>query len=333
MPLLLLSALAAVLASQFLAAQSIPWRDPSPHHAHRVTVEPGVQLEVLDWGGIGEPLIFLPGLGSTSHSFDNFAPRIRDAVHVYGITRRGFGASSQPEAGYDAATRARDILAVLDTFGIERAILVGHSIAGDELSAFAVAYPHRVRALVYLEAYDYGNGLAEAFRATPGPRSPPMLPGDSASVQSLRAFLARRSGIAPPEAEVRASNRFSETGRWEGPVTPGRIGASVLSGVAPSEYSRIRAPALAIYALWETPAQMWPRYASFDAENRALADGSFAALVPRLRVVQERFRSQMSQGHVVMIAGGQHGVHVSHPAEVEGAIREFLRRTVLTARH
>jgi len=32
----------------------------------------------------------------TAHRFDSFAPRFAGQQHVYGITRRGFGASSKP---------------------------------------------------------------------------------------------------------------------------------------------------------------------------------------------------------------------------------------------
>lgn len=72
--------------------------DHSPHAVQFVSVEPGVQLEVLDWGGSGKPLIFLAGAGNTAHNFDNFAPQFTRQHHVYGITRRGFGASSKPVA-------------------------------------------------------------------------------------------------------------------------------------------------------------------------------------------------------------------------------------------
>lgn len=66
-----------------------------------VTVEPRVQLEVLDWGGTGRPLIFLAGSGDTAHRFDGFAPQFVAQHHVYGITRRGFGASSKPAPAND----------------------------------------------------------------------------------------------------------------------------------------------------------------------------------------------------------------------------------------
>ena len=55
-----------------------------------------MKLEVLDWGGSGRGLVLLAGLGSTAHVYDDFAPKLTSEYHVYGITRRGFGASSAP---------------------------------------------------------------------------------------------------------------------------------------------------------------------------------------------------------------------------------------------
>jgi hypothetical protein len=82
--------------SLWVAAYALAQTDPSPPKIQMVTVEPGVQLEVLDWGGSGTPLIFLAGAGDTAHRFDNFAPQFTKQHRVYGITRRGSGASSQP---------------------------------------------------------------------------------------------------------------------------------------------------------------------------------------------------------------------------------------------
>jgi non-heme chloroperoxidase len=83
---------ALFLVSAHIDAQA----DSSPHKAQMVTVEPGVRLEVLDWGGSGRPLIFLAGAGDTAHRFDGFAPQFTAHYHVYGITRRGSGASGSP---------------------------------------------------------------------------------------------------------------------------------------------------------------------------------------------------------------------------------------------
>src|SRR5690349_3687441 len=84
------------------AQEAPPWRDPSSHEAQCVTVGDHVRLEVLDWGGTGTPIVLLAGLGNTAHVYDDFAPKLAASYHVYGITRRGFGASSVPTAGYDA---------------------------------------------------------------------------------------------------------------------------------------------------------------------------------------------------------------------------------------
>src|ERR1700676_2134916 len=91
--------------------------DPSPHSIRFVMVDWDVKLEVLDWGGSGRPLVFLAGLGATAHTFDEFAPKLTPEYHVYGITRRGFGASSAPLLGngdYSADRLGDDVLAVLD---------------------------------------------------------------------------------------------------------------------------------------------------------------------------------------------------------------------------
>ena len=140
-----------------LSAQSLPaWHDPSPHTIRFVTVDKDVKLEVLDWGGSGRPLVLLAGLGSTAHVFDDFAPKLTPEYHVYGITRRGFGASSAPDSGYSADRLGDDVLAVLDALKIEKPVLVGHSIAGEELSSVGTRHPERISGLIYLDAaYSY----------------------------------------------------------------------------------------------------------------------------------------------------------------------------------
>jgi non-heme chloroperoxidase len=104
------------VAAVFLASATWPifaqdaitmWRDPSPHKIQFVTVEENVNLEVLDWGGAGRPVVLLAGSGNTAHVFDDFAPKLAADYHVYGITRRGYGASSAPASGYGADRRRR----------------------------------------------------------------------------------------------------------------------------------------------------------------------------------------------------------------------------------
>lgn len=145
---------AIVACGQERAASAVPaqWRDPSSQRLQHVTVDDEVRLEVLDWGGAGRAVVLLAGSGNTAHVFDDFAPSLTDCCHVYGITRRGFGASSQPASGYDGQRLADDILEVLDSIGIDDPVLVGHSMAGGEITTIGSQHSDRVAALVYMDA-------------------------------------------------------------------------------------------------------------------------------------------------------------------------------------
>jgi non-heme chloroperoxidase len=117
-----------LIASFWLSASACAQTDSSPHKVQMITVEPGVQLEVLDWGGSGKPLIFLAGAGDTAHRFDGFAPQSTEQHHVYGITRRASGASSGPapaNGNYSADHLGDDVLGVMKRFTSTAPYLLG----------------------------------------------------------------------------------------------------------------------------------------------------------------------------------------------------------------
>lgn len=134
------------------ATPAAAWRDSSVHRVRFIPVERNVRLEVLDWGGPGRAVVLLAGLGNNAHVFDRFAPTLAARYHVYAITRRGFAPSSVPASGYLADSLADDVLAVLDSLRLTRPVLVGHSLAGQELSSIGSRHPERVAGLVYLDA-------------------------------------------------------------------------------------------------------------------------------------------------------------------------------------
>lgn len=136
------------------ATKETEWKiDSSTHKVQFINVEKNVKLEVLDWGGSGRPLVLLAGLGADAHVFDKFAPKLVEAgYHVYGISRRGFGESTMPSSGYSADQLGDDVLAVIKALKLRRPILVGHSIAGEELSSIGSRQPKKVSGLIYLDA-------------------------------------------------------------------------------------------------------------------------------------------------------------------------------------
>jgi hypothetical protein len=149
--------IAGILGATTLSlAMSAPVTQPAHPSDQFVTVN-GVRLHTLDWGGTGDVLLFLAGLGDSVHRFDAFAPKFVDHYHAIGFTRRGQEESGKADT-YDLRGLAEDIRAFLDNKQIRRATLVGHSIAGAEMTLFAGLHPDRVTALIYLDAaYDYAR--------------------------------------------------------------------------------------------------------------------------------------------------------------------------------
>ena len=141
------------------------WRDPSKHQVKFITVDQDVRLEVLDWGGSGRALVLLTGSGNTAHVFDDFAPKLTDCCHVYGVTRRGFGMSSHPPTGYDDQRLADDVLRVLDALQLDHPVLAGHSMGGGELTTIGRQHSDRISGLIYLDALILLAGTILAYRA------------------------------------------------------------------------------------------------------------------------------------------------------------------------
>jgi pimeloyl-ACP methyl ester carboxylesterase len=300
------------------------WTDASPHAVRFVQVAPGVSLEVLDWGGSGRPLIFLSGLQDVAHGFDDFAPRFADGNHVYAITRRGYGASSQTPSGYDIVTRIADLRAVLDSLRLSRVVLAGHSIAGDELTAFAGAYPGRVSGLVYFDAaYDH-SGVGKLL-AEPAPW-PPMLAADSASPIAVQAYTQRAFGMRIPEAQLRAIGRYDSAGRLIANVTPGTVDSLILAGCGHPDYRAVRAPVLAIYAVIDSASQIFPTWATLGPAKRRSARHFTRTLQKWAAGERARLRRELPSAHVVELHGANHYVFDSHSAAVTAAMRQFLSR-------
>ncbi|MDH3292175.1 MAG: alpha/beta hydrolase [Gemmatimonadota bacterium] len=296
---------------------------PATRH---VQVGSSTSLEVVDWGGRGIPIVLLAGLGHTAHVFDELAPALTDTYHVMGITRRGFGASSQPDSGYDLATLIDDIRIVMDSLGIERAVLAGHSLGGDEMTRFARAYRDRVAALVYIDAaYDRTSSRdSMAAYVVPSSEIAPPTQNDTESADAYRAFYARVNGVTMPLSEIRAMFRWTPEGRFDGPVTPSWIYGRILGSLEDPDYRGIDAPALAIYATDYPLTELFMDYATRDSATRRAMRAYHAASLRTAARSRDHFRTAMSRGRVVEIPGAGHSLYITHAKQVLEAVRGFL---------
>jgi non-heme chloroperoxidase len=319
-----------IALSVALHAQQLPtWKDPSLHTTRFVTVEKGVRLEVLDWGGSGGPLVLLAGGGDTAHVFDDFAFKLTSSFHVHGITRRGFGESGFSPEGYGADRLGDDVLAVLDALNLKKPVLVGQSLGGEELSSMATRYPNRVTALVYLEAaypYAFDNGKGPTWKEFEDARKlRPSAPPPSESDPSLASFAAlqqafrRALGFTYPEGELR--QQFTAT-------PDGRVGkqhdfpgdAVMLHGM--KKYANIPVPALAIFAIPHAQAKWMTD--SADPKVREAAKAFWAADDTLTTRQAKAFEEGVPTAHVVRLRGADHYVYLSNEADVLREMKAFL---------
>lgn len=111
----------------------------------------GQRLYVEDTGGEGPPIVF-------SHGFlmdhEMFTPQVAELGDVYRVITwdaRGFGATGSDGEPFTYWDSARDLFAILDLLGIERAVLAGMSQGGYLSLRAALLHPDRVRALVLID--------------------------------------------------------------------------------------------------------------------------------------------------------------------------------------
>jgi pimeloyl-ACP methyl ester carboxylesterase len=321
-PVLLIALLASVLSPRPGARP-----DPSPHGVRFVAVDGNVRLEVLDWGGAGRPVILLAGGGNTAHVFDEFAPKLTTYGHVYGITRRGFGASGFSVPAHPVERLRDDVLAVIDALHIDRAVLVGHSIAGAELSAVASSAPDRVAGLVYLEAaypYAFNNGAGptmEEFQQGRGPRPPTPAASNLASFRSLQQWDAEVYGVRRPEAEFRQTWDSGSDGR---PTKPRAFpGAQMFMAIMTSgrRYAVIPVPALVIFAIPHLE-ESWINK-SPDPAVRQASQAYLTAVDAATERQAKALEGGVPAARVVRLQGA-HYIFLSHERDVMREMGTFL---------
>jgi 3-oxoadipate enol-lactonase len=100
-----------------------------------------------DTGGDGTPVVLVHADWTDARIWSPLIPRLRERYHVIRYDLRGFGRSARPTRPF---TRLADLVAVLDHFGVEDAVMVGHSGGGGTVLGLAVHQPARVRALTLI---------------------------------------------------------------------------------------------------------------------------------------------------------------------------------------
>lgn len=299
------------------------WPDPSPHSSEFVDVD-GTRLNCLDWGGSGPSLILIHGAYENPHVYDDLAPAFTDSFRVIAYARRGHGRSDM-KGPFDNGTLAGDLRQVMDAYGVRKAHLAGHSMGGNEITAMAGLYPDRVDRIVYFDgAYDWGD---PAFKEAA--KSPPSHVSQD-SPEALTSIDAFREDFRKSVPAVEDSSRFEAWMREAVIIQPdgsvhGRMSDSVASEVLAyltterRDYSRVRAPALAIYAdsFWDIQKGDPTRV----AENLAWEQNYLIAF--RASSI-ERVRRELPGAQIMRVNGTHVDLLLTCRNEIVAAMRQFL---------
>ncbi|RYG33345.1 MAG: alpha/beta hydrolase [Burkholderiales bacterium] len=306
--------------------------DPTTHSVTFITTTDGVKLEVVDWGGQGRPLLFISGLGSTAHVFDKFVPLLTQKYRVYGVTRRGWGASDKADparVSYMSDRLGDDVLQAMEDLKIEKPVLVGFSMGGSEMGSIVTRHPEKVAGLVYLDA-----AYAYAFYAPGTPMSLAVQTNDlKAKISSMSATATNpaealvlvdvllKTSLPLLQAELEA-NRTTYEARAAMPDLPPPPGGPPLSWAiadaisnGSQRYSDLKGiPILAIFASPQSmpPGVTGPMLTAMQKQAEHQVE------------LIKRFEDGNPTARVVRIANAAHAVFRSHPQEVFREMTAFL---------
>jgi pimeloyl-ACP methyl ester carboxylesterase len=135
--------------------------------------------------GAGEVLLLIHGLGGSSASWREVVPKMSEKYRVIAPDLVGHGQSDKPYGDYSPATFVAMMRELLDTLGIRKVTVVGHSLGGALAMQFAHDHRDYCNRLILINSGGFGSEVAIALRML-------SLPG----VEFLLPLVAAGSAIA-----------------------------------------------------------------------------------------------------------------------------------------
>jgi pimeloyl-ACP methyl ester carboxylesterase len=268
-----------------------PWGNLAAKN-ERVAVN-GQEIAVARFGD-GPALVILHGIGSRATSWAPVAEHLAGSYEVIAIDHRGHGASSHPATGYLVDDYADDLTAVIDRLGLERPLVMGHSLGGMTTLEWARRHPERAAAIV----------LEDASMRRGGP-----------GVEALFDGWITLSRM--PVEEVRAHYAAENPG-WSAADIARR--AEAITSVAPGVFAELKAN-----MLLQGGISVVPTYAGIISPVLLVyGDVETGGLVPGFDA--SAFGETVPNAELAHIAGGGHSLHRDSSEAFLAAVEPFLAR-------
>jgi N-formylmaleamate deformylase len=118
----------------------------------------GLRHHYLEYGAGGAEILILPGITSPAITWEFVAEELAPDHRVLVLDIRGRGLSDKPDCGYASTDYARDVSAIAAALGLERPIVLGHSMGARIAAAFGALYPKERGPLIVVDPPLTGPG-------------------------------------------------------------------------------------------------------------------------------------------------------------------------------
>ena len=277
----------------------------------------GLPIHVLQWSDEGVPFVLLHGFGNEAHIYDDFAPLVAPYYRTLALDLRGHGDSGHdPERRYDYEYHARDLECVTAALGIERFVLLGHSLGGRIATLFAGTHPGRMAGLVLVD-----SGPELDARGTLRIRldlEKAAAPGGGAAGIASAAEYERMLAVAYPAARPEAIARMARHG-----LRP-RPGGGFERKTDPAFHQGARrmTPAESEERERRVTQQLWEALARVPCPTLVVRGAASDVLSPD---VAERMAEEvLPQGRLAVVARASHSVMTDNPEGFAEAVCAFV---------
>lgn len=262
--------------------------------ARPVELATGVTLRYVEQGDPrGVPVLLLHGITDSWRSFERVLPHLPGSIRACAMSQRGHGDADRPAEGYRPQDFAADLDAFMDALGLDRAVVVGHSMGASIAQRFAIDHPGRTLGLVLVGSRTTWRGHPDFVTLWDSVVSRLADPIDPAFVREFQeSTLARPVPAEFLETVVRESLKLPAR-VWKATLREGLLDADFSADLA-----RIRAPTLVF----------WGDRDALTADNQATLVGTIKG------------------SKLVTYAGAGHGLHWEEPERFAADLAAFVEQ-------